>query len=215
MKGIFGGIFPAWLSDLSTAATIWQIGVPVIIAIAVTVYSWMKGYDGPKLVLAFLVALAAVTFFIATVRNTNGNRISVSGTSTTNAVSQHPNRPFASDQELAADIIKDRQLFLYEVVRDESDKSLIKKKTFVNCTIIGPAIFAGRSSVFSHNSFCTDDDPNAIFLTMPAKKQFGLIGVVDCVFRDCEFMNIAIAGTEEELAPYKKDMAPPPQKPLL
>lgn len=76
---------------------------------------------------------------------------------------------------------------------------LIDGYTFVNCTLIGPAVLAFLHDVeMSHCTF--EAEPNAIFWEIDPEQRpivFGAVGVANTTFSSCTFQAIGLAGPAE------------------
>jgi hypothetical protein len=84
------------------------------------------------------------------------------------------------------------------------DDPVVKARTLERCRLIGPAVIAFTGAgVLSGGRF--DGDVASTFIEVPdGSRVIGVIGFHDCVLRDCRFHNIAIIGTPQQIAQYKK-----------
>jgi hypothetical protein len=83
--------------------------------------------------------------------------------------------------------------------------STIAGQAFSNCRIIGPAILALLDDVtITH---CTWDAPglDAIYWEVPPEREvvIGVVGVSNCVFSNCTFENVGIAGPRQMRAQFE------------
>jgi hypothetical protein len=94
-----------------------------------------------------------------------------------------------------------------QVVRlvDEADmNSLIENKTYTNALIVGPAVMVLIENVaLRDNTFAGDNE--ALFIELPeGRRVIGVIGLRNVTFERCEFRNVSIAGTPDNIAEFKK-----------
>jgi hypothetical protein len=88
--------------------------------------------------------------------------------------------------------------------------SAIENATFENALIVGPAVLAP----ITHTTIADcmfDGDPDSIFIEVPeGRRVTGIVGLINTTFRKCEFRNIAIMGTREAIAEFRKGFKNPP-----
>lgn len=96
-----------------------------------------------------------------------------------------------------------------EVVRISEltvNTSMIEDLEFSNCRIIGPAVLAFLSDVTA--THCTWNAPSleAVFWEVPPERGpvVGVVGVNRCVFSNCVFENIGVAGPPEMRAVFEE-----------
>jgi hypothetical protein len=117
--------------------------------------------------------------------------------------------PRATPEDLASREIAGKSLYLYDVVRDETVLSAIRGKVFRNCEIFGPAIMAPvMRTTFTRSAFTmTVDNPDEVQVRTggmfwakdPKELQWGAIQIDHCIFEECKFMVIGIAGKPEDI----------------
>jgi len=94
-----------------------------------------------------------------------------------------------------------------EVVRiaNEADRhSLIENARWEGAIIMGPAVIAPLNDVTITNSNW-GAPTEALFIEIDEDRPVvGLIGLKNVTFNDCEFRNIAIAGTPDSIADFKQ-----------
>ena len=92
----------------------------------------------------------------------------------------------------------------------EADDPVIRDITFLDCTILGPAVIAPTGSgQITHSSF--DSEPNGLFWTTAAAwplKPSGVIIALDCTFDYRKFVGVGIAAPREHLDKIKTGFAP-------
>jgi hypothetical protein len=81
--------------------------------------------------------------------------------------------------------------------------SIIEHREYKDALIEGPAVLVPLEEVsFIHSSF--DGDPESVFLEVPeGKTVLGVIGLRRVTFTNCEFRNIAIAGTKDAIDQFR------------
>ena len=136
-------------------------------------------------------------------------QIKISGTSTASIIKQEQAelRTIVTLGEITISSFEGKTIRLVDLVNEDN---IIKKRTFEDCYIFGPAIMAplGKTSIIDCSFAGQFDD---LFITIQ-NRQFkgneGYIGCLDCTFIRCNFSRIGIVGTsklrEKFLASYKQ-----------
>jgi hypothetical protein len=93
-------------------------------------------------------------------------------------------------------------------------ETAVKDKTFYKCTIHGPAIlFPGRQTRFTGKSDFFDEprsdgQEGMWYEVQPGRTWFtGLVGTVECVFRDCTFVDVGFMAAPQELQKLRDHVA--------
>ncbi len=120
--------------------------------------------------------------------------------------------PEANPKELSEPRMIGRSVYLYKVPRNSANESIISEKTFEDCLILGPCVICGtgKGTVYLECDFgVAGGDVDSLFLTNKSRSIIGVIGLDHCLFRKCDFQNVAFAGTEEsnqrmkEVTPFR------------
>jgi hypothetical protein len=92
----------------------------------------------------------------------------------------------------------------------DPETSLIERRTFEDVRIVGPAVLAPIKDVTI--SECTfEAPPEAVFIEVPRGKHLvGVIGLEAVTFQACDFHNVAIVATAEDIRKFREGFAPPP-----
>jgi hypothetical protein len=89
---------------------------------------------------------------------------------------------------------------------------VIRNRTFEDCTLYGPAILCSVGTVLMTRCGFRAENPDDVFWELSEKQAtgqanlVGVIGVEDCVFRDCNFVAIGLAGPPETIAQWKGEL---------
>lgn len=88
-------------------------------------------------------------------------------------------------------------------IADEANRrSMIENARWEGAIIMGPAVLAPLEDVTITNS-SFGAPPEALFIEIPENRVvIGIIGLKNVSFDDCEFRNVAIAGTPESIATF-------------
>lgn len=84
---------------------------------------------------------------------------------------------------------------------NQDQAPIIEKNTFEDCIIYGPCIFTNMgNSVFDTVNFVGDGKVESILYEItPREKAVGVVGIKDCIFRNCQFKGIGLLGTRDML----------------
>lgn len=86
-------------------------------------------------------------------------------------------------------------------------ESSIRSKTFEECHLIGPAIIGFRGSVVLEACNWNGPSMDAVFHEVPSGTTIvGPIGIVDCVFRRCNFRGIGMMGVKADVDKWKQSV---------
>ena len=78
-----------------------------------------------------------------------------------------------------------------------SGQPVIKGKTFTNCVIQGPALVAVlKGTTFDGCSMGAGSDANSMLFAPKGPQMVGVIGLEDCKFVSCRFVQIAYTGSD-------------------
>jgi hypothetical protein len=96
----------------------------------------------------------------------------------------------------------------------------IRNKTFERCVINGPALLAPASNVTMANVVIGVPGPptpelleSALWEALQGKRLLGVVGVDNCVFSNCLFINIGFVGTKENLDVFRNYVGEEPRLP--
>ena len=90
-------------------------------------------------------------------------------------------------------------------------RPIISDRVFVDCDIYGPAVLLpnATSVTMRQNVFFADAPLDSLFFVLPSGRSLsdGMIGVENCVFDRCRFINVGIAGTQQAVDLFRKAFA--------
>ncbi|MBN2128441.1 MAG: hypothetical protein JW741_03055 [Sedimentisphaerales bacterium] len=105
----------------------------------------------------------------------------------------------ATPDTLIAPLLKDLSIRLADLTREDF---VIRKKTFENCHIYGPAIILPKgTTTILRATF--EKSPDISFLETSNKKVWGAVTLYDCTIIDCALHKISIMGSAEQIARWK------------
>lgn len=87
---------------------------------------------------------------------------------------------------------------------DEDNR--IQKRTFEDCTILGPAVLAPilwAGGAFEQNTF---ENPKILMVAPQNMELFGVIALEGCVFRWCHFRRVGIVGDRDLIEYFRKNL---------
>jgi hypothetical protein len=136
----------------------------------------------------------------------------------------HPGEPYlhlpeATSDELLRPRIVGKTVYLYNVPRDSASNTTISERTFEDCLIVGPCatVSTGRGAVYLECGFGVPFDVDSLFFVVDKDRRVvGAIGLDHCLFRKCEFQNVALVGNKDWIqfmkqnTPYLKQKVLPP-----
>lgn len=106
----------------------------------------------------------------------------------------------SSHQYIPDSYIKDRTIYLMDLVAPGSSVPIIKNRTIENCEIRGPAMIAFASSITTIDGGSFDGNIDSLFIEVPLDRSVsGAIGLESCVLRNCHYVQIGIIGTKEHI----------------
>jgi uncharacterized membrane protein YuzA (DUF378 family) len=116
--------------------------------------------------------------------------------------------PWATSDELKANVISGRRLFLYDLPRDS--QSVIRGKVIEQCVVFGPAIIAaaGPGNYFTGTNFSTAS-PETTFISLHAPNGtplVGVIGLAHCHIIRSKVINVAFIGPPNAMAVARRDV---------
>lgn len=96
---------------------------------------------------------------------------------------------------------------LRDVVNEDG---LLVDKTFIDCTVIGPAVLIaqGEGTVIDAPTFIVDGTAteDAVYIKAKRGQKFtGFVGVKDCLFRRCRFIRVALVVSDEQMQTWKRE----------
>lgn len=88
--------------------------------------------------------------------------------------------------------------------------SLIENARFENALIVGPAVLAPLDHVTIAN--CRfDGDPDTLLIEVDeGRRVVGVIGLRNVTFERCEFRNVGLIGTHQNVAQFRQGFMPQP-----
>jgi hypothetical protein len=114
-------------------------------------------------------------------------------------------REYVNERELSQKIIADRSVRFFDIPTDHPNLVDVTNVVFNRCTILGPAIILFDGCSFKDNRFLTmGAGTESIFWP----KDGGATGVFRakwCVFADCCFVGIGVAGTPDAINQIRQD----------
>lgn len=124
--------------------------------------------------------------------------------------------PLLKREELSDKHISERTVYIADFAREVAGLSwndaVVKNRTFEECYIIGPAVLVPMNTGdLTGPTFVGDDQwweegENAFWAPTSDPIAFtGIIGLQDCVFRNCRYRRVGILMSEEELRQWKKE----------
>jgi len=113
-------------------------------------------------------------------------------------------RLFAMPDELVAQTLRGLSIRIADLAR-ESD--IIRRKTFVDCHIYGPALIYPANSIVVHCQF--DGGLEDTFVTTTNDAVVGAIRLEDCTVRECSLHRIGFIGSPEEIKKAKENAQSP------
>lgn len=116
--------------------------------------------------------------------------------------SLYVNKPLqlATPDELIPSVLQDKTIRTADLVREDA---YIRRKTFTNCHIYGPALIALRGGVFTSNTIKSLSEESA-FVEVTNRAFVGAIVFENCAINNCTFHRISFIGSAREIARYKK-----------
>lgn len=89
-----------------------------------------------------------------------------------------------------------------------SGEPVIKGKTFTNCVIKGPALIAVlQGTTFEGCEMGQSSDSDSLLFAPKGPRMVGVIGLQDCKFVHCRFMQIAYTGSDAFLEDMSRMLA--------
>ena len=89
---------------------------------------------------------------------------------------------------------------------------ILKGKTFERCQIVGPALLRPIKGIITEchfkASFPTEGPRDYMWIVPEGRNLVGVIGVEDCLFKQCWFIDIAMVGREQEVASWMSESKP-------
>jgi len=113
---------------------------------------------------------------------------------------QMPVRPVPADY--SADRFENQAISLFELFKASlgaTGQMPVRGKTFINCTIEGPAVLLALGGVDFDGCDLgpSNGDPASLILRPVSKKGVtGVIAVENCSFKDCNFFAVGYTGPE-------------------
>lgn len=110
-----------------------------------------------------------------------------------------PDLPVATLAELSNAVVENRHVYVAEYVA-RNNTNAIRKKWFTNCVIHGPAVLVHvednriERCIFKMHQECL---PSGMLWVPESEPCIGGIGLIDCKFDDCVFVEIGFSGTQE------------------
>ena len=102
-------------------------------------------------------------------------------------------------EPMAGDLFENRRVRIGDVERDGD--GVIRGKRFEGCTIVGPAILFPVGPVeYVLSTLGPDADTVVWEIAQGRRRLAGVLGLDDCVFERCKFLNIGFAGPSQLLA---------------
>jgi len=128
-----------------------------------------------------------------------------------NGMGPFPGKPFASYSEMMSPTIEGRTVFLGDLARISRPLNTIREKVFRNCAIVGPTVLNMVGAVFPDKSCkfqLNDEEPETMlwYVRAVGKKSpmVGKIDAIDCVFINCSFQEVGLAGTPDDIKKLRK-----------
>jgi hypothetical protein len=125
------------------------------------------------------------------------------------AVTQGPVRPVATAEELAMPYLDGRTIRVGEVPRE--DLHFIRGKTWVDCTLEGPAVLEIAGNVIEDLSIPVEIE--SMLWTPSGDYVVGVIGLQHSVLRRCRLEWIGLTGSEQVLSDLETHSGPRAEAP--
>lgn len=172
----------------------------VFLATGLSVWAIISHLPGPIIALIFLVAIGAVLWILRQIRRLNASR--------RRPESVLPHLEEMTKQKYIADsYIRGRIISLLDMLPPGATP-IISNRTIEDCELRGPSIIAALHGVtMSDCGF--DGDPKSVFIEVLEGRIIGAIGLKDCVFRRCRFIQIGIIGTAENIRKIREGFIAP------
>lgn len=98
--------------------------------------------------------------------------------------------------------IKDRIIYLVDLIPPGSANPIIEKKIIENCEVRGPAMILAVGAVTLDSP--SIDNLESFFVESSNRTISGVIGLQECTFRRCHFVQIGVIGTKEKIEIMKQ-----------
>lgn len=124
--------------------------------------------------------------------------------------------PLLKREELAETHIKRRTVYIADFAREAADLSwadaVIKNRIFEECYIVGPAVLVPMNTgdltghVFVGDDQRWEEGGHAFWApTADLLKLTGIVGLEDCLFRNCRYRRVGVLMSEEELRQRRRE----------
>ena len=98
----------------------------------------------------------------------------------------------ALPDQLTSSHLQGLNIRINDLAREEP---FVRNRTFVDCHIYGPAVLVLDGCTLRGITFDTPID--SLFILVTQERAWGVIKIENCIFKDCRFMKIGIAGSAE------------------
>lgn len=188
-----------WLSP--SGIKVFRVIAGAVVGVGTFLWSLASHIKGP---VALVIALAVATLTVWLLNGLQFKRIMAQfdrNTPATGAARPIKVRALASPEELQQSVIRARAVRLTDLLSPYPDQPpILRGRTLEDCVIVGPSIVVLISKVnWTGNHFRAQGPDGLLYPIEEGKPFYGVIGLVDCTFDDCDFWQIGIAATPHDL----------------